>query len=934
MLLKIKLYWLFLITGCFCISLFTVNAYAQDTTAVKGIITSIEKLHERLPIEKLYLQFDRPYYATGDTIWFKTYLLNAATYTPSQLSSKIYVELVNDSNKVVNRFAVPIAFGLGQGTIVLDDKVPDGSYTVRAYTNWMQNAGEEAFFNKRFYVGKPSAQGGWLINEQHNIKASPAGNQVNLALQLTDLVKMAIPYRDIELKLIDDKKTVLKTNHVTSDQGSVSTSFMLPSKVKTQKLSLIITDKTTKNKFVLPFYPGGPLQKIDMQFMPEGGSLVAGIANRVGFKAIGDDGLGVDVTGSIVNQNGEEVSKFKSLYKGMGKFILLPQPGQTYTAKFTVNGIEDTAALPLVNTSGIVFRVDNLSSADTIFLHLRATPDVALQTKTYSIIASANRNVYYGIPLNLKSGFSNIRLPKSTFSTGIVNFSVLDAENNTINERKVFIDHNDRLKIDITNSQAKYLPKDSIALTINVTNVQGNAVRGSFAASVTDDSFIKGDIDDGNIISSLLLTSELKGNVEFPEWYFTKPNENKTLALDNLMLTQGWTGLNLDLLKKPLPVVKFAADAGNNLTGKLTNLFNKPVKKAKLNLFSVSQKYGVVVYDTLSNDAGEFVFKNLPLFDTIAYTLRVNNKDDKASTANIKLDEFIPAKIATYNNIRQMPWFVQSSNSLMLNYFNQDQPSRIPGIDARVIKGKLLKEVNIKAHKPNIIAGKMMGYVIKEIPEKELVEARKMTLYDLIVRKLRNFGTSHFYKENMFTSPAFHDNPALVVGLEMIADIIVDGQGANVMFGSTSSGAANEEGQVQMTIDFLKYMSADEVKDVKIAGGSNMFITVTTRSGNSYFTRTSPNIIQYRPVPLCLPRQFYRPRYPVKNNNPTGVRPTIHWEPNLITNKDGKAVLSFYGADKPGTYTIIVEGTDMQGNIGYQTSKIVIAPPGVNMSTN
>jgi hypothetical protein len=75
----------------------------------------------------------------------------------------VYIELINDSSVVVNRFAIPMAVGLGQGHIVLDEKIKDGTYTVRAYTNWMQNFGDDAYFSKQFYVGKPSDQGSWLI---------------------------------------------------------------------------------------------------------------------------------------------------------------------------------------------------------------------------------------------------------------------------------------------------------------------------------------------------------------------------------------------------------------------------------------------------------------------------------------------------------------------------------------------------------------------------------------------------------------------------------------------------------------------------------------------------------------------------------------------------------------------------------------------------
>ncbi len=923
----------FACTVCVCIGLlaFKFNAaFAQDTSAIKKLIHTAEDSQARLPLEKLYLQLDRPYYTTYDTIWFKANLFKAATYTPSRLSSKLYVELVNDSSKVVNRFAIPLAAGLGQGHIVLDEKITDGSYTLRAYTNWMQNFGEGIFFSKQFYVGKPSAQGSWLVNEQHTVKTISQGNEVNLALQLTKLDKSVIPYRDIELRLTEGKKTLFKNSFLTSDGGRLAANFILSSKTDTRKLSLLVTDKNTKNKYSFPFYPGGPLQNIDLQFMPEGGMLVAGISSRVAFKAIGEDGLGVDIKGVIVNSRDKEVSSFTSTHNGMGIFILLPQANEIYTAKYEVNGITRSAPLPLATASGITLKVDNLSLPDSILVSVRTTPGFQDQNKWYILMVQSATEVYVGVPFNLSSGYCNIHSPKQGLSSGIISFTILDYAGTPLCQRRVFIDNHDRLNMDITSNQPVHQPKDSIALTLNACNADGSPVIGSFAVSVTDDTYITDRPGTDNIVSRLLLTSELKGYVEDAAWYFTTGGD-KHAALDNLMLAQGWAGFNWADALQPAKRVKFFAEPDNRLTGNLRGLFNKPVKDAKLSLFSVSKKYGLVLYDTVSNAQGEFTFNNLPLFDTISYTLRVNNKKDKASTADINLDVFKPAIVAG-NDIRRIPWYVHANDSLMLGYFNRPQPERVPGIDMSQVKGKLLKEVSIKARKPEVRAGGMTGSLVKEITEAELVDAGKTTLYDLLSRKLGGFGLGHVYRESIFSKATMHDKPALVRGLDMVYDIIVDGLASSTVVGTTSV-MDTPLGDPQTMIDFMRYIGADDVKDIKIADGFKLFITVTTRSGNSYYTRTAPNVMAYRPIPYCFPRQFYRPRYTVNTSAAIQPRPTIHWEPNLITDKTGKATLSFYAADKPGTYTVTIEGTDMNGNFGYQTSKIIIKPP-VAMSKN
>src|SRR5689334_3925274 len=90
--------------------------------------------------EKLYIQFDKPYYVLGDTIWLKAYQFNAPTYLLSSRSGLLHIDIANDSNKIVRQYLLPVASGLSWGNIALDDKVfKPGDYTLRAYTNWMRN---------------------------------------------------------------------------------------------------------------------------------------------------------------------------------------------------------------------------------------------------------------------------------------------------------------------------------------------------------------------------------------------------------------------------------------------------------------------------------------------------------------------------------------------------------------------------------------------------------------------------------------------------------------------------------------------------------------------------------------------------------------------------------------------------------------------------
>jgi len=128
----------------------------QGGVSVKTIIGMVDSFNTKLPSEKLFLHFDKPYYAVGDTMWFKAYLFQGATNTWSPLSGLLYLELISDSDKLIKRMSFPIGYGISWGQIpLIPDDIAAGRYTVYAYTNWMQNAGPAGFFHQRFSIGGP-----------------------------------------------------------------------------------------------------------------------------------------------------------------------------------------------------------------------------------------------------------------------------------------------------------------------------------------------------------------------------------------------------------------------------------------------------------------------------------------------------------------------------------------------------------------------------------------------------------------------------------------------------------------------------------------------------------------------------------------------------------------------------------------------------------
>lgn len=119
----------------------------------------LEKIETHLSIwrinyapEKVYLHHDKPYYMAGEVIWLKAYLVNASDLKPSDKSNILYVDLLNKEGEAVKKLKLNPVRGRANGDISLPDDLPEGTYRLNAYTNWMRNFGEDTFFQKDIYV--------------------------------------------------------------------------------------------------------------------------------------------------------------------------------------------------------------------------------------------------------------------------------------------------------------------------------------------------------------------------------------------------------------------------------------------------------------------------------------------------------------------------------------------------------------------------------------------------------------------------------------------------------------------------------------------------------------------------------------------------------------------------------------------------------------
>ena len=268
----------------------------------------------------------------------------------------------------------------------------------------------------------------------------------------------------------------------------------------------------------------------DVSFYPEGGYALTGCQGRIAFMSMQRDGTDINVTGSVYNRQGNELTAFKTDVRGMGQFLITPEKGDRYYAICTdEKGRSKRFELPEAQEHGYslttAWRKDYL-----VVKALQAEPSKTGDTLCLII---HTRGIVQDIHIIEDTG-KEIYFPKDLFTSGVSALLLLNSDMVPLSERLVFVNNNDQASVAGMADKDIYTTRDSVAYTINITNEFDEPLWGNLSVSVTDDREVAVDTA-SNILTSLLLTSDLRGNLSDPAMFF-----NSAGALDLLMLTHGW----------------------------------------------------------------------------------------------------------------------------------------------------------------------------------------------------------------------------------------------------------------------------------------------------------------------------------------------------------------------------------------------------------
>jgi hypothetical protein len=572
-----------------------------ENEIIKNIKEKFALYNEEFPEDRVYLQFDKPFYQPGETIFFGAYIRNGVDLKPSLKSDILHVEFIGPKGNIEKEIKIIAKNGKAVGDFTLDENAPGGMYKVKAYTNWQKNETDTIFFEKELQV-----QNIVLPNLKMKLdfekKAFGMGDEVIAKLELNTNENKPLANQNFKYVVNLDGSKFIEKPFSTDEEGLAFIKFNLPKSLKTSDgLLNVMIDYQGNTESVSRSIPI-VLNKIKLALYPEGGDLVNGIECNVAFRAINEFDKPADVEGLVYDKNDQVVGTFSSFHQGMGSFKLKPEPGQNYYVQVTKpKGIEDKFELPEALARGYVISTEN-TKFNELTLHVKTTENEEL-----SVVAQVRGQIYYANAIKAVKGDNLFVIPTDEFPAGVTQITLFDSKGIPRSERLAFVNKTSQLNISIQTDKEKYLPREKVKLTINVKDDRGMPIPANLSLSVVNDQLLSfADDKSGNILSKLLLEQDIKEKVEEPAFYFSDdPKSDK--ALDYLLMTAGWRRYTWEqVLNEELPPLAFNGEKAV-ITGTLLDAYtSKPITDATV---KISGKWMLVH----TNSKGFFTLKNVDL---------------------------------------------------------------------------------------------------------------------------------------------------------------------------------------------------------------------------------------------------------------------------------------------------------------------------------
>ena len=648
-------------------------------------------------------------------------------------------------------------------------------------------------------------------------------------------------------------------------------------------------------------------------FMPEGGNLVNGIKSRVAFQAFEKSGQNAAVSGIVLTEKGDTLADFNTSNQNMGVFYITPQIGKN-KAKVKFKDKEYRFDFPEVKPEGYVMTVDALDQASLTVL-VRKSPGMLSQNLGLHITC---RGKLYGSD-SLTIGDENaltLSFPKKMLPSGVSQITLFNTKGEVLAERMVFVNHNSQMKIELSQGKPSYAPFEKVSLDFRLSDIKDNPIETDFSVSVRDAATTNSEPNTDNILTNLLLSSELKGYIDKPGQYFEKDDQQSRQDLDLLMLTQGWSRYvwkKMSGVETTNTVHPF--EKGLYMEGRVVSLYGKKPRENVEVLMILTNGDQSQHNKCLTDKEGRFYFSIVDFNEKADVILQTKTKG-KRKEHYIMLDRVFSPGVKNYSFYeQQIPLGgIETIDTLITKNIELITDTVVPAENAEEKelpmdkKSHMLKEVILKDKRQYARENEGLKDATMVIDvNKKMDDFRD--LGDYIPSSLKTFmyETNPYFVEYLVDSGSFvqryksrkiisfYNNKYIGFGLPdfIMSDIetlmISDKPGVSLKY----KGQAGADG-INIVGDEVVFNLYGKIKNKEAYGIRN-----TTFQGYS------------------LVKEFFNPQYDkVVLPDDKDYRRTLYWNPFVKTDKDGKATITFFNNHSCKQMQINAETVTEKGVIG------------------
>ena len=620
---------------------------------------------------------------------------------------------------------------------------------------------------------------------------------------------------------------------------------------------------------------------IDLQFFPEGGTFVSNVENRVAFKAVDNNGKGLYVEGIISDSKGNKILDFKSTHDGMGSFIMVPKPNESYNAiSIIADNWNKNIELPKSLSNGVRLSAEN-SDPNVVRLNITTIKSATDSIQEFNIVGQSADKICYVNKFVLRDSSATIEVEKDSLPTGITQFTLFDDEMIPLCERLVFVNHHDFITVNIEPDRKSYKTRQKVVLDIETLSKDREPKLSNLSLTVynPNDQLVTEDYPE-NILTRFLLGSDLRGNIEDPAWYFKDDSSSTLQALDLLMLTNGYRYFSWEKIKEDwTPVINYPPETSIRVWGRVSHvLTGKPIANTKVTLLVT--KGPMEVRETETDSLGFFVFSDFFFTETMEVVIQAG---DEKARRNYWIDLDSRSSIPAEANFLPLTYEYVNEKPVNTTHYLLEENSELINRKWHLSDTIMLGGINIIAKKPRETTIHLRPYLDADF----VFDATKGD-YQIYTNILEMLETTSGYMRNFLDK-----NPQYFLDGVMVDSEFVTGLPAG----------------------WFEKVEAIKLAPVRNGFGPGLFF-YTKRGENQMKTddglgKRSSTIGGYTPI-----RKFYSPNYELLPDlKDQDYRNTLYWDPFISTDSTGVAQVSFFNSDEPGDWQVIVEGITTDGKL-------------------